>query len=84
MGSHVPTTGMNALMDLLSYKPESIFMTGFDFFESGIHNVDEKWAKRNLDDPIGHSPETEKEWLKKNAPNFPIKMDKRLQEIISK
>lgn len=82
MGNHVPTTGMNALLDLLTYKPRSIYMTGFDFFESGIHNVNERWRKRNLDDPIGHSLASEKEWLRLNIHIIPVIMDQRLQSII--
>ena len=82
MGNRVPTTGFYALLDILSYKPKSVYMTGFDFFESKIHNVTEPWRPRNPDDPIGHSPEAERVWLKKNINQIPVTMDKRLTKII--
>jgi hypothetical protein len=84
MGNRVPTTGFQALLDILSYKPKSVYMTGFDFFESKIHNVNERWKAANPDDPIGHSPEAEKGWLELNIGILPITMDKRLQSIVQK
>lgn len=84
MGNHVPTTGFYALLDILTYRPQSVYMTGFDFFESGIHNVNERWRQRNLSDPIGHSPAAEKAWLKLNMNIIPVTMDKHLNDAVSR
>src|SRR4029077_16111038 len=42
LGKHVPTTGFSAILDVLACEPRRIFLTGFDFMVSGIHNVDER------------------------------------------
>lgn len=78
LGRHVPTTGFAAILDVLSYEPRSVFLTGFDFFTSGIHNMDERWRAKNNGDPIGHAPILERAWLMKNAPTLPITMDRML------
>lgn len=84
LGRHVPTTGFSALLDILSYEPASIFMTGFDFFESGIHNVRERWIPGNPADPIGHVPKAEAAWLKKNIQQLPITVDRGLRHRLIK
>jgi hypothetical protein len=84
LGGHVATTGFSALLDVLSYEPASVFMTGFDFFTSGIHNVNERWKPGDPSDPIGHVPATEARWLKDNAPSLPITMDQRLKKTMWK
>lgn len=83
LGRHVPTTGFAALIDVLSYAPYSVYMTGFDFFESMLHNVDEPWKPGRKDDPIGHVPQAERAWLAANAPHQPIGMDERLRRSIA-
>jgi hypothetical protein len=83
LNQHVPTTGFSALLDVLSYKPRSVYMTGFDFFRSGIHNVNEPWKKINNDDPIGHVPELELQWLKANYQALNIKLDKKLLAMVN-
>lgn len=83
LGNHVPTTGFAALQDVLTFKPKSIYMTGFDFFESGIHNVDESWRPQNKHDPIRHVPQAELKWLKDNIGNIPVTVDVRLNELLS-
>lgn len=75
LGGHVPTTGFAAVRDVLSYKPSSIYMTGFDFFESRIHNVNERWRVINTTDPIRHRPQVERDWVRANLGNYPITMD---------
>jgi len=82
LGDHVPTTGFSALLDVLSCEPAEVFMTGFDFFDSGIHNVTERWRLQNVDDPIGHVPETERQWLAAHLSRYPITTDKRLTEAL--
>lgn len=78
LGSHVPTTGFAAVLDVLSFNPASVYLTGFDFFRSGIHNVNETWKGRNSDDPIRHVPERELAWIAENAGNYPMTFDRTL------
>jgi hypothetical protein len=82
LGGHVPTTGFSAILDVRSYNPASIYLTGFDFFRSGKHNVTDRWVARNDDDPIGHVPEMELRWL---AQNFDHRMtaDRALTEALA-
>jgi hypothetical protein len=83
LGGHVATTGFAALLDVLSHKPSRVYMTGFDFFSSGIHNVNERWRKLNPDDPIGHRPDAEQEWFRQNYDAYPITMDARLSAMVA-
>jgi len=84
LGRHVPTTGFAALLDVLSYNPASVYMTGFDFFASGVHNVDERWRRMNPKDPIGHVPDVERAWFIQNHTNYPIELDETLKKIVRK
>jgi hypothetical protein len=81
---HQPTTGFDALLTILECEPASIYLTGFDFFESGLHNVNEKWEglNKNQDDPIRHRPDLEKAWLKANRCNYPISFDQKLRALM--
>lgn len=78
LGRHVPTTGFSAILDVLSMEPKSVYLTGFDFFESKVHNLNEPWRRKNPDDPIGHVPEVERRWLAHNLSRYPIEMDDTL------
>ena len=78
LGKHVPTTGFSAILDVLSYGPEMVYLTGFDFFQSKMHNVNQPWAQMNHSDPIGHDPEGERRWLENNLKNYPIEIDPHL------
>ena len=78
LGRHIPTTGFAAIIDVLSFNPRKIYLTGFDFFRSGLHNVNEPWSEKNNDDPIGHVPERELAWLVRNALRLPIMADQKL------
>lgn len=82
LGDHVPTTGFSAILAVLSFAPASIYLTGFDFFTSGVHNVDEKWKPGAADDPIGHVPERELEHLRSLFPHHRIKTDDRLRAVL--
>lgn len=82
LGGHVPTTGFSALLDVLSFDPQRVFMTGFDFFTSGLHNINERWRRLNHDDPIGHVPEAERQWFAENCDNHPITTDARLSAAV--
>jgi len=81
LGNHQPSTGFAAIIDVLECSPSSVYLTGFDFFTSGIHNVDEPWILKNVSDPIRHRPDLEKEWIKANSYRF--KFDTALEKIIN-
>lgn len=61
LGRHIPTTGFAAILDVACFDPSAIYLTGFDFFASKIHNVDEPWREKNTDDPFRHRPDKELE-----------------------
>lgn len=82
LGDHVPTTGFAAILAVLSFKPASLYLTGFDFFSSGVHNVNERWRPGAADDPIGHVPERELAWLSEHrSPS--ITYDRRLAGLLT-
>lgn len=82
LGNHVPTTGFSAILDVLDCVPRSVFITGFDFFSSGLHNVDEKWREGDPKDPIGHRPLLEAAWLEENRENYPLTFDAKLEKML--
>lgn len=82
LNRHIPTTGFAAVLAVLSFGPKSVYLTGFDFFRSKIHNVSQPWRPRNADDPIGHEPERELAWLSTNATRYPLTFDPVLAQII--
>lgn len=84
LGGHVPTTGFSAVLDVLSFEPAQVYLTGFDFFASGVHNVNERWRKGDPRDPIGHVPATERAFLKRNLDKHPIRMDAALTRAMAK
>lgn len=81
LGKHQPTTGFAAILDVLECEPASVYLTGFDFFTSGIHNVTEPWVAKNLDDPICHRPDLERDWIAANAGRFTF--DAKIDEMIN-
>lgn len=78
---HVPTTGFSAILDVLACAPVSIYLTGFDFFTSGKHNVTDKWRPGDPRDPIGHRPQLENAWVAENASRFVV--DRRLAALLA-
>lgn len=78
LGGHVPTTGFAAILDVLRAQPASLFLTGFDFFRSGLHNVNEPWCEKNLDDPLRHVPDRELKWLAEHWSGLPVTGDAAL------
>jgi hypothetical protein len=82
LAKHVPTTGFAAILDVLEHRPASLYLTGFDFFESAVHNVNEAWRRKNPSDPIGHVPQLERRWLADNLPLHPITMDSWLDRTM--
>jgi hypothetical protein len=83
LGRHQPTTGFAAILDVLACAPRSVYLTGFDFFTSGMHNVDEIWREKNIDDPICHRPDLEAAWLRENARRHPLVFDAKLREMLN-
>lgn len=79
---HMPTSGFAAIFDVLTFQPESVYLTGFDFFRSKLHNVNEPWRPKNLDDPIRHEPERERAWLAANMTQHPITTDATLGKLL--
>lgn len=80
---HIPTTGFAAILDVLACEPKSTYLTGFDFFSSGIHNVDEKWKPGDPADPIGHRPDLESNWIKENRDHYPLSFDRKLRALMA-
>jgi hypothetical protein len=78
---HIPTTGFAAILDVLECEPASVYLTGFDFFTSKRHNIDEAWRPGRADDPIGHRPEMEKAWIKANSGRFLF--DRKLRQMLA-
>lgn len=81
LGGHIPTTGFAAILDVLECRPRRLYLTGFDFFTSGKHNVDETWRQTNPHDPIRHRPDLEAKWLAANLGRYPIKLDATLAAL---
>lgn len=84
LDGHIPTTGFSAILDVVKCNPSSIFITGFDFFQSGIHNVNKVWKPGDPNDPIGHRPMLEFEWLLKNKNNHNFIFDEYLSGKIDR
>jgi len=83
LDKHQPTTGFAAILDVLACEPRSVFLTGFDFFTSGLHNVNEPWHEKKNGDPIGHRPDLEAAWLKANAHKHPLVFDASLSKLLA-
>lgn len=82
LDGHIPTTGFAAILDVLACEPVSLYLTGFDGFTSGLHNVNEKWRPGDPTDPIGHRPELELAWIAANLENYPLSADAKLTGLI--
>jgi len=82
LGKHQPTTGFAAILDVLACEPRSLYLTGFDGFASGVHNVDEPWREKNNGDPICHRPDLELAWMRENAARYPMTFDARLRAVM--
>lgn len=81
---HVPTSGFAAIFDVLKYEPKHVFLTGFDFFQSGRHNVTEVWKPGDAQDPIGHRPDLERQWIKKHKDTLPLSMDSAMRVALDR
>lgn len=80
---HIPTTGFAAVLQILSCQPANCFVTGMDFFQTGLHNVNEQWKAGDPSDPIGHRADLEREWFLNNLEHQPITMDALLSQAIA-
>jgi hypothetical protein len=74
LGGHVPSTGFACLWEFVQLPVKEMYVTGFDFFRSGKHNINERWLPGKKDDPIRHLPEREFEIFKKWAIQMPSKI----------
>ena len=83
LNRHIPSTGFACILEIAAFDCE-IYLTGFDFFESGIHNVNEKWNPGCSDDPIRHQPQEELKWLKRHYLHRNIHLDKNLRERLKR
>jgi len=79
---HIPTTGFAAILDVLDCEPARVYLTGFDFFTSGQHNVDERWKPGDPSDPIGHRPMLEAAWIKANQSR--VTVDRALRHVLQR
>lgn len=86
LGGHVPTTGWSAISDVAGLRPASLHLAGFDFFTSGVHNVDQRWKPGDPRDPIGHVPHREVDLLRQAARSgawpFPVTFDPLLRKLV--
>jgi len=73
----VPTTGVSAILDILRFKPKYMHVTGFDFFQSGKHNINEKW-----DNSGNHNLEGERKLIKKLHTENKINVDNNIKRIL--
>lgn len=82
LGRHQPTTGFSCIHTVLGLGPKSVYLTGFDFFRSGMHNVNERWIVKNRDDPTKHMPDLEFKWVRENAGKYPLEFDQTLSRMM--
>ena len=78
LDGHMPTTGFSAIADILSCAPRYVYLTGFDFFQSMTHNVNEAWKPGDPSDPIGHDPDRERRWVRDNCDRLAMGMDEQM------
>lgn len=82
LGRHVPTTGFSAVLSLLRFRPAHLYLTGFDFFASRVHNVNEAWRPGDPSDPIGHIPALELDWIRQRRSTLPLSFDSTLERLM--
>jgi len=81
LGKHIPSTGFGAVHTILDLEPKQVYVTGFDGFRSGLHNVNEPWRTGHADDPIKHVPEVELSWFSRWFAEGRITVDRDLEKI---
>lgn len=82
LNRHIPTTGFAAVLQVLACEPANVFISGVDFFQTQVHNVNERWKSGDPGDPIGHRADLEREWFINNVERLPITMDALLAQAV--
>ena len=83
LGKHVPTTGFACIWELSQCYCDQMYITGFDFFKSSKHNVDEMWNPGKQDDPIKHMPDLEEQRFREMVGrNSTLLLDGPLKKIV--
>jgi hypothetical protein len=77
-----PTTGFACIWEIMQTDAAEVYITGFDFFTSRMHNVNEHWKKGRDDDPLRHRPDFELERVKQWAMLPHVRVDRKLKEMI--
>lgn len=67
LNGNMPTVGLSAVMYFSNLNIKSLDIIGFDCFESGVHNLNEKW-----DNSGNHRPDLEKIIINKYQKNRTI------------
>ncbi len=75
--NRILTTGMSAVVDIARYAPKELYVTGFDFFDSGIHEIDVPWKQGCGGHDVGRERYLMR-WIALENPN--IRMDVRLRQ----
>lgn len=83
LNGHIPTTGFSAILDVLACKPAIVFLTGFDFFVSRLHSLNEPWKPGDPNDPIGHRPDLEAAWLAQYVRKHLMLLDPVLSQVLN-
>lgn len=83
----LPNTGINAILDLLSFDISELYITGFTFFKGGYikeyRNYDEQQVLKRMARFNLHDQDKQLQYMKQVLPNDPrIKMDSALADII--
>lgn len=83
LGCASPTTGFAAIWELIQCELKELYITGFDFFTSKMHNVNEHWRAGKPDDPLRHEPEREREHVRQWSQLPHVRIDNRLKELFN-
>lgn len=83
LGGHVPSTGFAGIWEIVNSQPKELYVTGFDFMQSKLHNVNETWLEGDPNDPVGHVFNKECELFVKWVKEYGfITTDRWLTEVI--
>lgn len=83
LGKHIPSTGFSAIWTISQLQAAEVYLTGYDFFSSGIHNVNEPWRQGRPDDPIKHDPFAEASLVSKLiAEHRNIKVEPAMRSLL--
>jgi hypothetical protein len=83
LGNHVPSTGFACIWELLQCQCKELYVTGFDWMTSRLHNVDELWRPGNQDDPIKHVWDEEVKLMRRWVFEYPeLEIDSKIRELV--